>query len=360
MTVGTRPRPSAAKTYLALVRALWLSWIRDRSQVFFNILLPLMFLVLLGLVFSAGEDAVPRVLAVGGPVPVESVDPDLLEVEAASDLDAALLELEEGTADAAVVAEDGRVTVYYSQTSGITGDLAAARLGELFAVENVAAMTARGANPALEVETEAAEDESIEPVQYLAPGILAWGIAISGVFGAAGTLVDLKRDKLLRRLRVTPASAGRFISARITVNLLVAVIQAAVFLGAAASVLGLRLSAWTWFAIPLVLLGTFAFLAIGVVVGSIAKTSPGAAGLSNLVTMPMAFISGAFWQVEAMPGWMVQIAQFSPMTHLNLAVQRVVSLGEPPAAVLPHIAYLAGFAVVVTLIALKAFRFDEL
>ncbi|GAB4008098.1 hypothetical protein GCM10029992_63610 [Glycomyces albus] len=360
MTTRTAARPSAAKTYLALVRALWLSWLRDRAQVFFNIVLPLMFLVLLGFVFGSGGDPVPRVLTVGEWDLSEGFDEDELKVEEATDLDAALAELEEGTADAAVVADGDDVTVYYSQTTGVTGDLAAARLGERFAEMNVEVMSTQGVSPLLNVETEATEDESVEPVQYLAPGILAWGIAISGVFGAAGTIVDLKRDKLLRRLRMTPASSGRFIAARISVNLLVAVVQTAIFLGVAAGLLGLTLSAWTWFAVPLVMLGTFSFLAIGVVIGSIARTSPGAAGLSNLVTMPMAFVSGAFWPVDALPGWMAWISQLSPMTHLNLAIQRVVALGEPPTAVLVQIAYLAGFAAVVGLISWKTFKFDEL
>lgn len=360
MTTQTTARPSAARTYLALVRALWLSWLRDRAQVFFNIVLPLMFLVLLGLVYGSGGDAVPRVLTVGDSALSESVDTDELEFDEVADLDAALSELEEGSADAAVVREGDDLTVYYSETSGVTGDLAAARLGELFAEMNVEVMSTQGVSPALNVETEATEDRSMEPVQYLAPGILAWGIAISGVFGAAGTIVDLKRDKLLRRLRITPASSGRFIAARISVNLLVAVIQTAIFLGVAAGVLGLTLSAWTWFAIPLVLLGTFSFLAIGVVIGSIARTSPGAAGLSNLVTMPMAFVSGAFWPVDALPGWMAWISQLSPMTHLNLAIQRVVALGEPPTAVLGQIGYLTAFAAVVALVSWKTFKFDEL
>ncbi|HEX2145278.1 MAG TPA: ABC transporter permease [Glycomyces sp.] len=353
-------RPSAMGTYLALVKALWLSWTRDKAQVFFNLLLPLMFLLLLTMVYGGGGDAVPRVLEVGDVAVLEGVDADHLEVETVSGLDGALEQVEEGDADAAVVQDGDEVTVYYSQTTGVTGDLAEARLGELIADANVTALTAEGEAAPVRSEDVAAEDRSMAPVQYLAPGMLAWGIAISGVFGAAGTIVDLKRDKLIRRLRITPASAGRFIAARISVSLLVVLLQTVLFLGVAAGLLGLHLSAWTWFAVPLVLLGTFSFLAMGVIIGTIAKTSPGAAGLSNLVTMPMAFVSGAFYSVQALPGWMQWISQLSPMTHLNLAIQATVALGEPPSMVLGHIAYLIGFALVIGLIAWKTFKFDEL
>jgi ABC-2 type transport system permease protein len=40
--------------------------------------------------------------------------------------------------------------------------------------------------------------------------------------------------------------------------------------------------------------GTLAFLAIGLLVGSVAKTAEGGSGLANLITLPMAFLSGAF------------------------------------------------------------------
>lgn len=359
---ATRPgvRPSAMGTYLALVKALWLSWTRDKAQVFFNLLLPLLFLVLLSLVYGPGGDPVPKVLTVGDVAVLDGVGADELEIETVSGIDGALEQVEEGEADAAVVQDGDAITIYYSQTTGVTGELAEARLGELIADANVTALTEDGTALPLDSEDVAAEDRSMQPVQWLAPGMLAWGIAISGVFGAAGTIVDLKRDKLIRRLRVTPASSGRFIAARISVSLLVVLLQTVVFLSIAAGLLGFTLSAWTWFVIPLVLLGTFSFLAIGVIIGSIAKTSPGAAGLSNLVTMPMAFVSGAFYTVDALPGWMSWISQLSPMTHLNLAIQSVATLGEPPSMVLGHIAYLAGFAVVVSLIAWKTFKFDEL
>lgn len=355
-------RPGAMPTYLALVRALWLSWTRDKAQVFFNLLLPLLFLVLLVTVYGSNGIPASRVLVVGdvpvleqiADVEIENADLDLSEV---ADMDAALEKVESGEADA-LISQDGQfVRVVWSQTNGTTGELAGSRLQALVEHENVELLAEPGEG--LQVGTGGAADRSLEPVQYLAPGMLAWGIAIAGVFGAAGTIVDLKRDKLIRRLRVTPASAGRFISARISVSLLVVLLQTVVFL-AVAALLGLRLSAWTWFAVPLVLLGTFSFLAMGVIIGTIAKTSPGAAGLSNLVTMPMAFVSGAFYAIDALPGWMGWISQLSPMTHLNLAIQAVVSLGEPPSTVLDHIAYLAAFAVVMSLIAWRTFKFDEL
>jgi ABC-2 type transport system permease protein len=358
---AARAAAPRGRAYLSLFKALGRGWLRDRSQVFFTILLPLMFMVLLSSVFGSTGESASRILTVGDVPVLEGADPDDFAVSEASDLDEALALLREGEADAAVVQDGTTVLIYPSPTSATSGSIAAGNLSALVDDVNVEVLSAAApGEPVLAAEVEEADGGVLRPIQYLAPGILAWGIAISGVFGAAGTIVDWKKDKLLRRLRLTPASVTTFLGAKVSVNLVVALGQTAVFLAVAALVFGLELSAWTWFAAPLVLLGTLAFLAIGVVIGGIAQTGPGAAGLSNLVTMPMAFVSGAFWPLALSPEWVQWVSYLSPMRYLNEALQSVVVYGDPPSAVLPQIAFLAVFAAVVALVSWKTFKFDEL
>ncbi|WP_205326270.1 ABC transporter permease [Glycomyces sp. YM15] len=356
-----RAERSGSRAYLSLFKALGRGWIRDRSQIFFTILLPLMFMVLLASVFGSGDTAASRIVAVGDVAVLDGADPDAFTVVEAFDLDEALAMMRDGDADAAVVQDGATVRIYPSATNSTSGAIAEGKLSALVDDVNVEVLSAAApGEPVLETEVEEADGGALRPIQYLAPGILAWGVAISGVFGAAGTIVDWKRDKLLRRLRLTPASVRTFLGAKVSVNLVVAVGQTAVFLAVAALGFGLQLSAWTWFAVPLVLLGTLAFLAIGVVIGGIAQTSPAAAGLSNLVTMPMAFVSGAFYPLALSPEWVQAISYLSPMRYLNEALQSVVVYGEPPSAVLPQIGFLAAFAAIVALVSWKTFKFDEL
>ncbi|RRR97337.1 ABC transporter permease [Glycomyces terrestris] len=355
------PAGAGSGAFASLFKALGRGWIRDRSQIFFTILLPLMFMVLLASVFGGGDAAASRIVAVGDVAVLDGADPDDFTVTRAADLDEALAILREGDADAAVVQDGATVRIYPSATNSTSGAIAAGNLSALVDDVNVEVLSAAApGTPVLETEVEEADGGALKPIQYLAPGILAWGVAIAGVFGAAGTIVDWKRDKLLRRLRLTPASVRTFLGAKVSVNLVVALGQTAVFLAVAALGFGLELSAWTWFAAPLVLLGTAAFLAIGVVIGGIAQTSPAAAGLSNLVTMPMAFVSGAFYPLALSPEWVQWLSYASPMRYLNEALQAVVVYGEPPTAVLPQIGFLAAFAAAVALVSWKTFKFDEL
>jgi ABC-2 type transport system permease protein len=56
----------------------------------------------------------------------------------------------------------------------------------------------------------------------------------------------------------------------------------------------LQLSDQWWLSIPLLLVGTLAFLSIGLLVGAVAKTEEAAGATANFVVLPMVFLSGSF------------------------------------------------------------------
>ncbi|WP_025273775.1 ABC transporter permease [Haloglycomyces albus] len=347
--------------FKTLVRAQWKGWTRDRASVFFALGFPLIMMALLSLVFGSGINSSPRVLIVGEVAALEGFDDSELDVSRVDDLDSAVAQLEDGEA-AAVVSQSGDdVTVRYNESMSIISD--AAKNGISNAVHSTNAdilEESSGLDSTYSLNFESDNGATTDPIQYLAPGMLGWAIAISGVFNSAGSLVDWKKTKVLRRLRLTPAGAGTVVGSRITVNLLVACVQVAVFAAVAIAVFGLRPTGWAWFSVPLALLGTTMFIAMGVIVGGIAKTAPGAAGLSNLVTMPIAFTSGAFYPIDESPQWLQTVATVNPMRYLNDAIMGVGVEGLNPIDVIPQIAAMLGFTALFALIAWRTFKFDEL
>ena len=102
--------------------------------------------------------------------------------------------------------------------------------------------------------------------------------------------------------------------------------------------LGLQLNGAWYMALPLVIAGTLAFLSIGLLVGSIAKTAEGGSGLANLITLPMAFLSGAFIPLESAPQWLETASKFLPMGYLVEGMKDVMVRGEGPSAAFMPIA----------------------
>jgi ABC-2 type transport system permease protein len=351
--------------FISLSRALALGFVRDRTAVFFTVLFPLMFLVLFGGIFA--NRSTPRVdIAQIGPVALLDQLPaaaraDLeqsLAIERSDDRDAALEKVRKGEVAAAVEQVGGQVVLHYSAADQV---VAGTVLGIFDSVVNRGNLAAAGVtSPAFQLRPETVEDKSLKVIQFVTPGLLGWAIATGATFGAALTLVTWRQKKILRRIRLSPAPTATVISARVGVSVIIALAQLAIFVGVASlPYFGLRLSDYWWMSIPLIIVGTLAFMSIGLIAGAWAKTPEAASGIANLVVLPMAFLSGAFFPLEGAPGWLKAISEIFPLRHLVDGLQAVMVRGEGPAAVLPQLGILAGFTIVVTVIARFLFRWDD-
>lgn len=346
--------------YRSICKALLRGYLRDRTMLFFTIAFPLLFMVVFVGLYGNGDDSQPRLLTVGEVTLIEDSVDDF-DINNIDDLDEAQQILADGEADAAITQSGSEVTIYYSQANPIASQAAIGNVESLIGEDNIARLSAEA--PEVDVimaDIVTVEDETLEPIQFLTPGLLAWAIAIAGVFGAAGTIVDWKHTKLLRRLRLSPVPVHSVISARISVSLIVAVVQLAIFLGLAVGAFGMALTGWWWVSIPLVLLGSISFLTIGVAVGSIVQTSAGSAGISNLIVMPLAFASGAFFPLSDSPQWLQLISYISPMRYLNTGIQKVMVRGESPLALWPEVGMLLLLTGLIGLVAWKLFKWEEL
>jgi len=217
-----------------------------------------------------------------------------------------------------------------------------------------------GPSGSYQLLTKQVESTTLKPIQFLAPGLLGWAIASGATFGAAITLVNWRHNKLLRRLRLAPVNTGSIVLARVGVSLGVALIQMALFLLIATTpYFGLKLTSSWWMAIPVLILGTLAFMSIGLLVGSFAKTQQSATAIANLIILPMAFLGGAFIPLDFAPAWLVSTSYVMPLRYLVTGMQDVMARGEGPAAALPALGILAALTVVLTTIAVRVFRWDE-
>jgi ABC-2 type transport system permease protein len=351
-------------SFSSLSWAMAKGFVRDRTAVFFTVLFPLMFLVLFGVLLSNPGQSRSEVIQVGPVALLDGVQGDsraqldeVLQIQRSDDLAAALEQVRKGDVDAAVEEQGSRIVLHYSAADQVTAATVQAIFRELVQGGNLAA---NPAPPRFVLEPEQVEDESLHPIQYLTPGLLGWAVATGAMFGAALTLVNWRQKKVLRRLRLSPVSTGTVVGARVGVSLAVALVQAAIFIGVASlPFFGLRLSDYWWMAVPLLIAGTLAFLSIGLLAGSFAKTPEAASAVANLIVLPMAFLSGAFFPLQGAPAWLDTISRALPLRHLVDGMLDVMVRGEGPLVVLPQIGILLGFTVVVGAISVAVFRWDD-
>ena len=351
------------RAFSALSMAMVKGFYRDRLSLFFAILFPLFFILIFGTIFASNNSARPQVIEIG-PVPlIDSLPPaakanldQAIELVQGPSLDEALDQVQKGDADAVVQQQGDTLELTYSSADPAS---AGAVQGIFSSFVDQANIAVSGVPPTYTLQTQQVEDESLQPIQYIAPGMIGYGIAVGAVFGAALTLITWREKKLLRRLRLAPVSTGTVVGSRVVVSVGVAIAQLILFVGVSVlPFLGLQLNGAWYMAVPLVIAGTLAFLAIGLLVGSIAKTAEGGSGLANLITLPMAFLSGAFIPLESAPAWLATVSKFLPMGYLVEGMKDVMVRGEGPSAAVVPILIMLAFAAVITFVATRVFRWD--
>lgn len=348
----------------SLSRAMLLGFVRDRAAMFFTIFFPLMFLVLFGGLLKDSGISKADVVQVGAVPVLDSLPADaraeigkVLSIERRDDVASALKSVREGDVAAAVEQQGDTVVVHYSAADQVR---AATVQGIFNSLVDGANLAQTGQPPKFALQAQQVEDDSLETIQFVTPGLLGWAVATGATFGAALTLVTWREKKLLRRLRLAPVSPAAVVAARVGISVVIAFAQTAIFIGVASlPYFGLRLTAYWWMVIPLITAGTLAFLSIGLLAGSWAKTQESASAVVNIIVLPMAFLSGSFFPLDNAPGWLRAVSEIFPLKHLNNAMLDVMVRGRTPEVVLPEIGILLGFAVVLTAVSAKLFKWDS-
>ena len=350
------------RSFRAIALAIVKGFLRDKMSLFFAVVFPLMFLVLFGGVFNYESSPKINLVEVGDVTLVDGLSPgakrafdETFEVTHTDDLAAAVAKVRKGDADAAVEMRGDTLVAHYTQTDQVK---AAVTQGVLQAFVDSTNVALSGRPPTYRLEAERVEDDSLKTIQYVTPGLLGWAVAMSASFGAAATLNGWRNSKLLRRLQLSPVSTNTLVGARVSVTVGVALTQMAIFLGLGVAAFGLRLTGAWPAAVPLLVVGTLCFMSIGLLAGAVAKTTEGAVNMANFIVLPMAFLSGSFFPLDAAPAWLQAVAHVLPLWWLNQGMLDVMVRGEPASAALLPILVLAAFAAVVTATSAKLFRWE--
>ncbi len=344
--------------FKSLASAMVKIFYRDKATLFFTFVFPLMFLVVFGLLFRDAGESKTEIGVVGdGPVIAGLEQTGALELKRFDSVDEAVRQVRDGELPAMVAQDGDDVTFRFAQSDQTQASVVGGIVSGVVSHVNQAAT---GQQPRYVLDAANVEDSSLKPIQYITPGIMSWGVAVTAVFGAALTLVSWRKKQVLRRIRLAPVSPPTVLSARVVVTFGVAIVQALVFIGVGLlPVFGLKLTGTWWLAIPVFLLGILAFFAIGMLVGAFCKTEEAATGAANIVVLPMAFLSGTFFPIDQAPPWMQSVSNVFPLRHMNDGIMDFLVRGQDASALVVPCLVLAGFVLVVGTIAAKVFQWED-
>ena len=195
-------------------------------------------------------------------------------------------------------------------------------------------------------------------IDFLLPGLMGMNIMGGGMWGVGFVIVDMRVRKLLKRLLATPMRRDHLMLAILAARMVIMLPEMIVLLLAGYFIFTVPIRGSLWIVALLIVVGASAFSGIGLLLASRTDKTETISGLINLVMLPMWLLSGTFFSAKRFPDVVQPIIQALPLTQLNNALREVMLEGATLLEVAPRAGYLAAWALVCFLLALRWFRWQ--
>lgn len=195
-------------------------------------------------------------------------------------------------------------------------------------------------------------------IDFLIPGLLGFNLMQGGLWGVGFMVVDMRVRKLIKRLVATPMSRSDFLLSFVLVRALFLIIELPILIGFAHWVFGVPVRGSLLLLIALGILGSLVFAGIGLLLGARPKTTQTAAGLVNLVSLPMIVCSGVFFSAARFPDAFQPLLHGLPLTALIESMRRVMLDGAGLIAIAGQVLIMLLWGALCFIIALRLFRWQ--
>jgi ABC-2 type transport system permease protein len=198
--------------------------------------------------------------------------------------------------------------IFAREPMGFVGSLVVPVL--VFLVVGKALVTTQPATPAIDLPFNAA----IFAALVIAIGAVQSLVAIMSIYREGG---------ILKRLRATPLSPVTILGAHVVVKLCFTVLSLSLLILAGRRIFPGIMQVNVFSFTVATLLSTFSILSLGFVMASLVPTARFAQLVGAAVMYPMLAVSGLFFPLSRMPGWLRAIAYLLPTTHAVSLLQGV-------------------------------------
>lgn len=293
---------------------------------------------------------------------------DVFDVdEEVSNLDEARAKMNRGQLEATIILPEGfgeaeprkhpsgEARILYDQSNEQAGRTLSSLMEGIF--EDINQKLAPAETP-FTVKAESTATKGLTQFDYTFSGILGFTLLSLGIFGPTTVFPRLKQRGVLRRYHTTPLKVWQYFIGNVLSNAFVGLLAVAFMFAAAFLVFDLNMRGdWLNLA-AVVVLGTILLFGIGLSIGGWAKNENQAAPISQLVVLPMMFLSGVFFPTFLMPEFLQDITKFIPLTPIIDSVRLVVTEGQTLFDLGPQMAVILGWTAAIYVVAFKAFRWE--
>jgi len=388
----------------AIAKTDFLGIARNRTALFFTLLFPLFFLIIIGFTFGgAGMEETSRIrlgvvnldvipTSVNGTLSTNSTVGDafalglkeanftVLEYNSYGDKDSngtAAFDLSNGNIKVAIIIPENftetlsfqyrdvfgaplptkaRLTVY-TDPSDPTGSLIAQQgtLGFISGFikvyqEMVIAQVPPSQQGFVRVLADPIQTASYEAdisgrrlrwIDYMVPGVLGLALIWAGLNRASVTVADERTAGTFQRMVIAPVSPMTVLAGKFLSCLLIVYLSALVML--ASGVLLFQVSLY-WnvpMMIAFIFLGSLTAIGLGLIISSLSKNAEAANAITIVISVPLQFFIGAFFPLSIMPVPAQVFGEALPFTKFVEVMQGSMTKNLPISSLMPQIVYMA-------------------
>jgi len=321
------------KRIYAIFRARNLEFVRDRSSMSWNIILPVVLMFGLSFIFSSGDRAVYTVGVLQDAKVLDTSQHAYLgtryvDFVIVSDREVGFRKVSRHQLD--LLIEFGSPGHYWVNPDSPKGYFA-----ELALLQ---------ADPEDKIVKEKIAGDAIRYVDWVLPGILGMNMMFSCLFGVGYVVVRYRKNGFLKRLRATPLRSIEFVVAQVASRLLLILsITTFVYIGTR-YFLNTRMEGSHLTLFIIAALGATSLISLGLLVAARVTSEELAGGLLNLATWPMMMLSGVWFSLEAASPWVRDFANIFPLTHVLNSARAVMLDGATLSNVAPSLFALAAMS----------------
>lgn len=346
--------------------------VRNKVALFWALVFPLLFVLVFGLFYGGKNQTIGTVTIVDNARnPMSAIlrkaleDTNSLKIETASyDVDGARQAIKDDKTGFVIIipkdfqagAATPTLTAVYS-----SGDVQVRSTVMSFLSEFVNQATLRKPpprRPLFNIEGVGTTTNTVTFFDFVYAGILCLALMNYNLTGFAGQLTTYREQKILKRLQTTPLRVWKFMTAQISSFLVLNVLQIGVLLVVGVVLFGAHIYGNYAYMIILLILGALIFLAIGFLIASVAKTNSAASGMAVSISIVMMFLSGVFFPIQNLPGWIYNILRWLPLSPMITAMRNVALDSQSLASQWQYILIMAGWLVVTLVITSFTFKFS--
>ena len=362
-------------TVSRLAKLLTKAFFRDKIALFFTLIFPLIFLLVFGSLNRNNRGVSFDISIINTSTTDFSKDfgnqlkqNDFVEVdEEVIDLNSARELMSQGELDTILyLPQDfgqpndksqpaGKAEVYFDPSNPQTGQTFAS-ITESILGEIDQQLT--GQQPLFNVEQKSTDTRGLSSFDYIFAGLLGFSILSLGFFGPTNSIPSMKKEGILRRLRTTPIRTSQYVIGTAVSYLVAGLTSIALLFVVGVLMFDFQMQGDYLSFVALVLSGTTLMFGFGLAIGGWAKNENQAAPLANLMAFPMMFLSGTFFPRFLMPEWLQSISAALPLTPLVDGIRFIIVEGQTLMDIGPQLALIAGWLVVVYVVAFRVFRWE--